>query len=342
MAKQTIDIGTSPNKGDGEPIRSAFNKINENFTELYDRDFNTDSQTLSITGDTLSISNGNSVDLSKYVDSTFSGDYTDLINKPSIPTALSELSNDTGFITADNIPTDFKGSVFADDSTLLVDAVNGVIPYSVLDNAPTALSDFSNDLDYAAIVATQIQTNGLPVDTTATGDFTVDGTFVVKESYNATPTVKYFEIESDTPDRILRSGSNMSSFGQAFGPTVDFTSYRSSFANGDAGPNITFRASTAASPGTVISTIQTEVTDVSNGTETSKLTLTTLDNGSTVSPIVITGNTIDFNNATVTNLTAPYTPNTNAHWADPNPTTVGEALDRLAAAVYAVNDNSSI
>lgn len=38
MAKQTIDIGTSPNKGDGEPIRSAFNKINENFTELYETD----------------------------------------------------------------------------------------------------------------------------------------------------------------------------------------------------------------------------------------------------------------------------------------------------------------
>jgi len=36
MAKKIIDIGSSPNKGDGDPIRTAFDKINENFTELYD------------------------------------------------------------------------------------------------------------------------------------------------------------------------------------------------------------------------------------------------------------------------------------------------------------------
>lgn len=34
MAKLTINIGT-PNKGDGDPLRTAFNKINQNFTELY-------------------------------------------------------------------------------------------------------------------------------------------------------------------------------------------------------------------------------------------------------------------------------------------------------------------
>jgi len=35
MAKQTISIGTGVNTGDGETIRSAFNKTNANFTELY-------------------------------------------------------------------------------------------------------------------------------------------------------------------------------------------------------------------------------------------------------------------------------------------------------------------
>ena len=35
MAKQTVNIGTSPNKGDGDPLRSAFDKINDNFDELY-------------------------------------------------------------------------------------------------------------------------------------------------------------------------------------------------------------------------------------------------------------------------------------------------------------------
>ena len=34
MAIQTINIGSSANKGDGDPLRTAFKKINENFAEL--------------------------------------------------------------------------------------------------------------------------------------------------------------------------------------------------------------------------------------------------------------------------------------------------------------------
>ncbi|WP_048765687.1 hypothetical protein [Acinetobacter sp. 243_ASPC] len=35
MSKQIINIGNSPNDGNGEPARSAFNKVNSNFTEVY-------------------------------------------------------------------------------------------------------------------------------------------------------------------------------------------------------------------------------------------------------------------------------------------------------------------
>ena len=35
MAKQSVNIGSSENKGDGDPLRTAFQKINENFDELY-------------------------------------------------------------------------------------------------------------------------------------------------------------------------------------------------------------------------------------------------------------------------------------------------------------------
>lgn len=35
MAKQTINIGTSPNDGNGDPLRNAMDKVNDNFTELY-------------------------------------------------------------------------------------------------------------------------------------------------------------------------------------------------------------------------------------------------------------------------------------------------------------------
>jgi len=35
MAKQTIGIGTTANDGTGDPLRTAFTKSNENFTEVY-------------------------------------------------------------------------------------------------------------------------------------------------------------------------------------------------------------------------------------------------------------------------------------------------------------------
>ena len=35
MAKQTINLGTGPNTKTGDPLRTAFGKINDNFTELY-------------------------------------------------------------------------------------------------------------------------------------------------------------------------------------------------------------------------------------------------------------------------------------------------------------------
>lgn len=36
MAKQVINIGAAPNDNSGDPLRDAFIKSNDNFTELYD------------------------------------------------------------------------------------------------------------------------------------------------------------------------------------------------------------------------------------------------------------------------------------------------------------------
>jgi len=35
MAQQTINIGNAPNDGTGDQLRTAFDKTNQNFTELY-------------------------------------------------------------------------------------------------------------------------------------------------------------------------------------------------------------------------------------------------------------------------------------------------------------------
>ena len=50
MALQTINIGTSANKGDGDPIRTAFTKVNANFTELFAKHDGTIAQKADIQG----------------------------------------------------------------------------------------------------------------------------------------------------------------------------------------------------------------------------------------------------------------------------------------------------
>ena len=52
-----------------------------------------------------------------YAYGTFSGSYNDLTNKPTIPTNVSQLVNDSGYVTASAIPAQFTFNVAADDST---------------------------------------------------------------------------------------------------------------------------------------------------------------------------------------------------------------------------------
>ena len=54
MAKQTINIGTTANDGTGDPLRTAFGKVNDNFDELYSSVRNTVNQiVVPITSDPL-------------------------------------------------------------------------------------------------------------------------------------------------------------------------------------------------------------------------------------------------------------------------------------------------
>ncbi len=56
MAKQTINIGTTPNDGTGDALRNAFDKTNSNFTELYDG-----KQDDLVSGTNIKTVNGNSL-----------------------------------------------------------------------------------------------------------------------------------------------------------------------------------------------------------------------------------------------------------------------------------------
>ena len=75
MAKQTINIGTAANSRNGDPLRTAFTKVNENFTELYAAVDSIPDVSTFITAEDI----------------------------PAIPADTSDLTNNAGFITADDI-----------------------------------------------------------------------------------------------------------------------------------------------------------------------------------------------------------------------------------------------
>jgi len=124
MAKLTIDIGTSPNKGDGDPIRTAFQKINANFNELYAGNF-TDPANLE---SSLIPGTDGAYDLGSTTAQWGDLHVADFIYLGGVRIEVN--SNGALLVGGSNpIQTqDTMGSVFGDDSTLLVDGVNGVIP----------------------------------------------------------------------------------------------------------------------------------------------------------------------------------------------------------------------
>ncbi len=120
MARQIINLGTA-DKGNGDPIRTAFEKTNSNFAELYA---------------ILAGGGGARVIATDIIGSVFGDDSTLIVNGVN-GTLHGRLIGDV------------EGSVFADDSTLLVDGVNGIIPGYVsisalksISAASTSFADF--------------------------------------------------------------------------------------------------------------------------------------------------------------------------------------------------------
>lgn len=130
MAKQIIDLGSSANKGDGDPLRTAFRKINENFTELYAVNGDADGAVTNVLPDSDATRDLGSAD--KQWADLYVSDFIYLGGARLEVDGNNNLRLNNTVIAADT-----QGSVFADDSTLLVDAVNGVIPTTVLSGTIT-------------------------------------------------------------------------------------------------------------------------------------------------------------------------------------------------------------
>lgn len=92
MARQNINVGTGPNSLDGDVLRNAFIKANQNFIELYQVNQAVPITVYELASDMLV--NGTHTGITVSYDSEnqtisltgFSGDYNDLINKPFINT----------------------------------------------------------------------------------------------------------------------------------------------------------------------------------------------------------------------------------------------------------------
>ena len=116
MAQQTINIGSSSNDGTGDPLRTAFNKINENFTELYGT--SAFGQQVTISGNSIT-ANSSNADLvlagsgtGGVVASSLRIDGTSLSSSDSTVVSVNEGLNVDGSITASGDIT-ASGNIFA-------------------------------------------------------------------------------------------------------------------------------------------------------------------------------------------------------------------------------------
>ena len=157
MAKQTINIGSGANARDGDPLRTAFTKANENFDEVYadiadlntrvDRPGNTIERDLqgSVIGD----------------DSTL---LVDAVNS-NIPKAVVEDSAnwDTAFGWGDHSTASYLTSYTETDP--IVGAVNGIVKADGAGNITAAVAG----TDY--IVSETIDLATLKAEVAASTDF---------------------------------------------------------------------------------------------------------------------------------------------------------------------------
>lgn len=147
--------------------------------------------------------------------------------------------------------------------------------------------------DAGADTLTLVNGTGITMTTDATGDSVtigVNGTLPsisAVELYSATPAQNYFNVEVGST-RVFRAGTKISGAQSA---DAEFAAYRVSPANGDNGPRLVFRASTTASANFGIAFLETQVTNIGSGTESSNINLRVYSAGSVVTPLQIVGAT---------------------------------------------------
>lgn len=150
MAKQTIGIGSTANDGTGDALRDAFDKVNDNFTEVYADDF---------------------VTTARLADDSITEAHLDVTNSPVDGYVLTYDSGSSGFTWEEKFDGDITGIVAGNGLT--GDATSGDASLAV--GAGTGITVNANDV--------QISDGG--VDTTQLAADAVDGTKIADDSIDS-------------------------------------------------------------------------------------------------------------------------------------------------------------
>ena len=178
MAQQTINIGSSANDGTGDPLRTAFDKINDNFDELYGSSAEANDlleDTSPQLGGNLDINGFNIVSSRSNEDIVITPNGTGGIVASALRIAGTTLSSDdSSLITVAeglqiNGATNIDGAVTATSTV----AVTGATTLSST-LAVTGTSTFSDGVTAESLITNSIQSNGsnadISIQPSGTGD----------------------------------------------------------------------------------------------------------------------------------------------------------------------------
>ena len=183
MAKQVVNIGNSANDGAGDPLRTAFDKINDNFTEVYNELGGNTLSNISMTGNTIQSDDTN-------------GNITVDPNGTGTITLASAVTISGATLTMSNLTVSNSGATFTTGGTNDIDLVPGGGEVNVTGHI---VSDTTNTKDLGSatnswrnVYATELRNTGdrINIATTLTpatsvgavgdeaGDIAIDANYI--------------------------------------------------------------------------------------------------------------------------------------------------------------------
>ena len=207
MAKQTVNIGSVANDGTGDPLRTAFDKINDNTDELYTLFGN--GTTLSISGD-VSVSAGavtianDAIDES-HLNATNTAVDNYILSFDSASGGFTWVQQFTGDITGIVAGNGLTGDATSGDASLAVGAGTGItVNANDVQIADDGVDHSQLAARYTAIQDISTTSGTINLDASSYGGFNLTGNI-------GTATLNFQNLKTGQVVDVLFSGSDLSS-----------------------------------------------------------------------------------------------------------------------------------